>query len=81
MVYAFGAVALTFFGLVMYNTMDRDLDFAISLFGSLVGGFLGALLASILILDMSSRIEQGDNGHNGNGHGSGRRVWDDIYEG
>ncbi len=49
MLYTIGAVLVFVLGVTTFSIMDRNTEFAIAVFGSLVGGFLGALLASIIV--------------------------------
>ena len=57
-----GAFGLAVFCSFMFNLMEHDAEFAISVIGSLIGGFLGALLAAALIIDIYSRSEEsGEN--------------------
>jgi uncharacterized YccA/Bax inhibitor family protein len=39
---------------IVFNGMELDSNFAIAIIGSLIGGFLGALLAVALIVDIYS---------------------------
>jgi hypothetical protein len=52
LVYTISALVIVVIGVVALGVIGRDLDFAISVLGSLVGGFLGALLAMTLILGL-----------------------------
>ncbi len=52
MLYTMGALVLAVFSSVVFNFMGSDTAFAISIMGSLIGGFLGALLAAALIVDI-----------------------------
>ena len=52
LVYTISALVIVIIGVVALGVIGRDLDFAISVLGSLVGGFLGALLAMTLILGL-----------------------------
>ena len=36
----------------MFNALGQDTEFAIAAMGSLIGGFLGAMLAAALIIDI-----------------------------
>ena len=38
-----------------FNSLEHDTEFAIAVMGSLIGGFLGALLAAALIVDIHKR--------------------------
>jgi uncharacterized YccA/Bax inhibitor family protein len=55
LVYTTGALLLAVGSSIVFNDMELDSNFAIAVVGSLVGGFLGALLAATLIIDMHSR--------------------------
>ena len=50
--YTIGAVVAFAAGVLIFSLVEQDRDFAISVFGSLVGGFLGALLASTVVIDV-----------------------------
>ena len=52
LIYTISALVIVIVGVVALGVIGRDLDFAISVLGSLVGGFLGALLAMTLILGL-----------------------------
>ena len=52
LIYTISALVIVIIGVVALGVIGRDLDFAISVLGSLVGGFLGALLAVTLILGL-----------------------------
>ena len=51
-IYTIGAVIVFIIGVTIFSIAERNTEFAIAVFGSLVGGFLGALLASIVVIDM-----------------------------
>ena len=52
--YTMGALVLAIFCSFVFNFMGEETQFAISIMGSLIGGFLGALLAAALIVDIYS---------------------------
>ena len=52
--YTMGALILAIFCSFVFNFLGEDTQFAISIMGSLIGGFLGALLAAALIVDIYS---------------------------
>ncbi len=52
--YTMGALILAIFCSIVFNFLGQDTQFAISIMGSLIGGFLGALLAAALIVDIYS---------------------------
>ena len=52
--YAMAALILAVFCSIMFNFLDHNTEFAIAVMGSLIGGFLGALLAATLIVDIYS---------------------------
>ena len=52
MLYTIGAVLVFVLGVTTVSIMDRNTEFAIAVFGSLIGGFLGALLASIVVAEV-----------------------------
>ena len=52
--YTMGALILAIFCSFVFNFLGEDTQFAISIMGSLIGGFLGALLAAALIMDIYS---------------------------
>ena len=52
LLYTMTALAVAVFCSFMFNAMGLDTEFAIAVMGSLIGGFLGALLAAALIVDM-----------------------------
>ena len=55
--YTMGALILAIFCSFVFNFLGEDTQFAISIMGSLIGGFLGALLAAALIVDIYSPSE------------------------
>ena len=59
--YSLGAVVLTIVAGIAFKSQDLGIEFAMSMFGSLIGGFLGALLAAVLLFDMYSRIGRDDS--------------------
>ena len=54
LIYTMGALILAILCSVVFSLLGQDTQFAISIMGSLIGGFLGALLAAALIVDMYS---------------------------
>ena len=50
--YSMAALVLAAFCSFVFNALDRDTEFAIAVMGSLIGGFLGAMLAAALIVDI-----------------------------
>lgn len=52
LLYTMGTLLLAVFCSFVFNTLELDTEFAIVVIGSLIGGFLGALLAAALIVDM-----------------------------
>ena len=50
--YAMAALFLAAFCSFVFNALDQDTEFAIAVMGSLIGGFLGAMLAAALIIDI-----------------------------
>lgn len=59
-IYTTGALAMAVFFSVVFNVMGHDTEFAIAIMGSLIGGFLGAMLAAALVIDVYSRSEERD---------------------
>ena len=55
LLYTMGALILAVFCSFLFNSMGQDTQFAIAIMGSLIGGFLGALLAAALIVDIYSK--------------------------
>ena len=55
LLYTVATFGLAVFCTFMFNLMEHDAEFAISVIGSLIGGFLGALLAAALIIDIYFR--------------------------
>lgn len=55
LIYTIGAVLIFVIGVILFSVVQRDTEFAIAVFGSVVGGFLGALLAAIVVVDMYAR--------------------------
>ena len=60
LLYTKGALVLAVFCAFLFNSMGQDTQFAIAIMGSLIGGFLGALLAAALIVDIYSKREDRD---------------------
>ena len=52
MIYTMGALFLAVLCSFLFNSLEHDTEFAIAIMGSLIGGFLGAMLASALIVDI-----------------------------
>ena len=50
--YTMSALALAVLCSIVFSALELDTEFAIAIMGSLIGGFLGALLAAALIVDM-----------------------------
>ena len=50
--YSMGALFLAAFCAFVFNSLGQDTEFAIAVMGSLIGGFLGAMLAAALIVDI-----------------------------
>ena len=63
--YTMGALALAILCSVVFSLMGQDTQFAISIMGSLIGGFLGALLAAALIVDIHSSSGEIDHKQEG----------------
>ncbi len=57
LVYTTGTLLLAVGSSIVFNDMELDSNFAIAIVGSLIGGFLGALLAASLIIDIYTRQE------------------------
>ena len=60
--YSFAALSLGIICTVAFSSMGHDTDFAIAVMGSLIGGFLGALLAVTLVIDSPSQGHDRDFG-------------------
>ena len=52
LVYTISTLFIAIFCSIVFNAMELDTEFAIAVMGSLIGGFLGSLLAVALIVDM-----------------------------
>ena len=52
LLYTMGTLFLAVFCSIVFNTLELQAEFAMAVMGSLIGGFLGALLAAALIVDM-----------------------------
>ena len=52
LLYTMSTLFLAVFCSIVFNTLEHDTEFAIAVMGSLIGGFLGALLAAALIVDI-----------------------------
>ena len=50
--YSMAALLLAAFCAFVFNSLGQDTEFAIAVMGSLIGGFLGAMLAAALIVDI-----------------------------
>ena len=60
LLYTMTTLAVAIFCSFVFNALQLDTEFAIAVMGSLIGGFLGALLAAALIVDIYlPRIKQG----------------------
>ena len=53
--YTVGTILVFVAGVLIFSISERDTEFAVSVFGSTIGGFLGALLASIVVVEMYTR--------------------------
>ncbi len=60
LLYTAGALAMAVAASFLFNFMDHDTEFAIAVIGSLIGGFLGAMLAGAVIVDGQSIFGQRD---------------------
>ena len=60
--YCAAAVLLTLASVLVFRSLDLGPEFAMSVLGSLIGGFLGAMLAAALIFDLYSNIASEDKG-------------------
>ena len=52
LLYIMAALALAVLCAFTFNALGQDTEFAIAVMGSLIGGFLGAMLAAALIVDI-----------------------------
>ena len=52
LIYTTVALFMAVFCSFLFNSLEHDTEFAIAIMGSLIGGFLGALLAAALIVDI-----------------------------
>ena len=52
LLYTMSTLFLAVFCTIVFSTLELDTEFAIAVMGSLIGGFLGAMLAAALIVDM-----------------------------
>ena len=52
LLYTISTLVLAVFCSYVFNAMSLNAEFAIAVMGSLIGGFLGALLAAALIVDI-----------------------------
>ena len=52
LLYTVSTLLVAIFCTIVFNTFQLDTEFAIAVMGSLIGGFLGALLAVALIVDI-----------------------------
>ena len=50
--YTMSTLFVAVFCTIVFNALQLDTEFAIAVIGSLIGGFLGALLAAALIIDI-----------------------------
>ena len=60
MLYTAGALVLAVSASFLFNFMDHDTEFAIAVTGSLIGGFLGAMLAAAVIVDGMTGLGETD---------------------
>ncbi len=60
LLYTTGAFILAVCASFLFNIMDHNTEFAIAVTGSLIGGFLGAMLAATLIVDGQPATDQRD---------------------
>jgi len=58
LLYTTGAFVLAVSAFFLFNFMDHDTEFAIAVIGSLIGGFLGAMLAAAVIADGLTGIRE-----------------------
>ena len=56
--YIVGAMLVFIAGFAIFAASERHTEFAISVFGSVIGGFLGALLASLVVIGLYRTSEQ-----------------------
>ena len=63
--YTVAALALAVICSVAFNILDHNMEFAIAIMGSLIGGFLGAMLAAALIVDIYAPNRGNDQNHSG----------------
>lgn len=54
-IYTVGAVLVFISGVSMFGAVDQGTEFAVAIFGSIIGGFLGALLATMVVVDLYTR--------------------------
>ena len=54
--YSLTTIVLTLFAAILFKAMQLEAEFAIAVTGSLIGGFLGAMLAMILMVDLQERL-------------------------
>lgn len=52
LLYTMSTLVVAIFCSYVFNALELDTEFAIAVMGSLIGGFLGALLAAALIIDI-----------------------------
>ena len=52
LLYTIAALGLAVLCAFLFNALEHDTEFAIAVMGSLIGGFLGALLAAALVVDI-----------------------------
>ena len=60
LLYTTGALIMAISSSFVFNFMDHDTEFAIAVTGSLIGGFLGAMLAAAVIVDVYAPSEHID---------------------
>jgi hypothetical protein len=58
--YCASAVLMTLASVLVFRSLDLGPEFAMSVLGSLIGGFLGAMLAAALIFDLYSKLVSED---------------------
>ena len=63
--YSIATVIITVISILVIGSLDLQTDLAIGVVGSLVGGFLGALLATTLVMDTFVRMQASDRGEGG----------------
>ncbi len=56
LLYSAGAFVLAISSSIVFNFIEHDTEFAIAVTGSLIGGFLGAMLAAALIVGVGRPV-------------------------